>query len=779
MKKIRPLKDERGQAAIFMALFVSTMIMLFAFTTNIGMLVHAKINLQNAADAAAYAGAAVQARQLTNAAYLNWEMRRAVKEFLYYYTIRSQYAAMPCFPTNAAGQGSIPGCTYEPPTERHKFRFEDPREAAVNEQGGPFLPSTCIIFDPNNNYCQKAGVPGIPEFPAGGSWGVADPIVAAVRSATADIIMKKTSDCEGRTDINRKFIIDWLFNLYPESFERMTGKDSADPFPYMSGLERLGILPRMALLRARLDNIEEALNMNLVTENMGVITDTTMGEFRALTPSGGAKTLEYFERPIQAYLSAKNNLPMVEGENGNFTNIELTELLPSTGVAVDLNPALKNPPILAKFNDLWARSSFANSLFRERQGFGDRGNCFQVREERVIPRFPFGVTKDPTVQTYYAVRLKARARLLFSPFGSDGTVSLSAYSAAKPFGSRIGKNLNPDNNEISKREMMVAPALRGNQFTGATGFENINPPLDSAFSPTFPNVLVADGDTQARVQGFTAQGHLGYIRGATLMLNRLDLGPRLAGAYAPWEIGYYTPPASYSQKRNAPGSVVSMFEDNPLFGTVEEDGKFFAMQAPIYPVNGDGAGDLKFIRDKVGSYLAGTIMDEQTIKQQAFYQFLYGDGKDPESGALTDFKFEVLQQWLKAKRQIYLHYIPDPMLSDEPQLQAYAREVGQKYTVAGMPEAYKRQLTSWNNQKTAGDTGDTSFGIPENSELGLNIGRSGYSVRFVSFAALKAGGLGTNDPRDQKAWTNPLERFTIPDPEVSKRVTDDVNKLKH
>ncbi|RZA09768.1 MAG: hypothetical protein EOP11_00575 [Proteobacteria bacterium] len=776
MTKPRRLKDERGQAAIFMALFITTMIMLFAFTTNIGMLVHAKINLQNAADAAAYAGAAVQARQLTNAAYLNWEMRRAVKEFLYYYTIRSQYAAMPCFPTDASGRGSITGCQYENPESRHQFRFEDPRENN-NEAGGPYLPSVCIIFDPNNNYCQKNGVPGIPEFPAGGSWGVADPIVAAVRSATADIILKKTADCEGRTDINRKFMIAWLFNLMPTSYELMTGKDSADPFPYVDGLERLGILPRMALLRARLDNIEEALNMNLVNENMGTITETTMGEFRGLTPKGGAKTLEYFERPIQAYLSAKNNLPQVNGENGNFSDIELTELLPSSGVAVELNPNLKNPPILAKFNDLTARTSFANSKFNERKGFGDRGNCYQVRELRTIPRFPFGVAKDPAVQTYYAVRLQARARLLFSPFGSDGTVGLSAYAAAKPFGSRIGKNLDPDRTEISAREMMVAPAKLGFQFSDKGDYADASQELFTSLSPTFPNVLVADNDSRSDARGFTAQGHLGYIRGATISLNRLDLGPRLAGAYAPWEVGYYTPPASYPQA--VAGAVAGLFEDNPLYGTKEQEGKFFALQAGIFPVNGDGAGDLGFIRTKVGGYLAGSILDEETIKKGPFMQFLEGNKTDPDSGVLTDIKFEVLQQYLKASRQIYLHFIPDPMLSDEPQLQAYARAVGQKYTVAGMPQAYKRQLTSWNNEKTSANAGDASFNIPENSELGPNTGRSGYSVRFVSFAALKAGGLGSNDPRDQKSWTNPLERFTIPDPDVSKRVTDDINKIKH
>ena len=37
--------------------------------------------------------------------------------------------------------------------------------------------------------------------------------------------------------------------------------------------------------------------------------------------------------------------------------------------------------------------------------------------------------------TYYALRLKAKAKVLFSPFGD---VTLKAYSAAQPFGSRIG-----------------------------------------------------------------------------------------------------------------------------------------------------------------------------------------------------------------------------------------------------------------------------------------------------------------------------------------------------
>jgi hypothetical protein len=46
-----------------------------------------------------------------------------------------------------------------------------------------------------------------------------------------------------------------------------------------------------------------------------------------------------------------------------------------------------------------------------------------------------GDAKDPNIMTYYAVRLSAKAKILFSPYGD---LTLTAYAAAQPFGSRIG-----------------------------------------------------------------------------------------------------------------------------------------------------------------------------------------------------------------------------------------------------------------------------------------------------------------------------------------------------
>lgn len=759
------LKEERGQAAIFMALFVSTMILLFAFTTNVGMLVHAKINLQNAADAAAYSGAAVQARQLTAVSYLNWEMRRALKEFLFYYTVRGQYLSMPCYPLTSEGQ-RLGMCPQRPGNERYAFNFEDPREGN-NETGGPFLPSTCIIFDKLNNYCQKAGVPGIPEFPAGGGFGLGDPIVAAVRSATNQIIQKKIADCEGRTDINRKFLIAWLFNLSPVEGTNLldfsVGLDRDDPFPFTNGLERLGVLPRMAILRARIDNFEEVLNMNLATEGVGLVSDATIQDIRSRMQLGTAKAAQgYFERPIQAYLSARNNLPTIEEANGNFTNIELTELLPDTAPMAPTEN-LRNPPVLAKFNDLITQVSFANSVFRQ-TAIGDRGNCYQFREIRTINRFPYGVTKDPSVLTYYAVRLKAQARLLFSPFGGNGMVNLSAYAAAKPFGSRVGKNLNPSGDSDGALRVMSARALLGRRFQSSGG-GSIDDSLTiiTGLSPRFPNPLVEDrGGQTAESAGFSTNAHLGYLVQAMDTLGGLQYGPRLAGAYAPWEVGFYSPPASYDGNQ-----IIGKFEDNPIYA-----GKYFEMAASVMPVNQDVGNDLSFLRNRVMQYfLTNDQIASGTLNDPNFAAFL--------DAVLSDRGWALLLSYMNdpSYNQVNKLFIPDPMLGDVPLLQGFAQAAGQRFTVAGNPNnPYKRQLTSWNNQKTALDT--PADGIEPNSELGLDIGRSGYSVKFVSFGALKGGGRSSNDPELGGAeWSNPFDRFNGGGDAA--RITDDINQLKH
>jgi hypothetical protein len=73
-------KNEKGQVAILFALVFTFMFILFAFVVDFGHLINDKINLQIAADQAAYAGAAWQARLLDKISMVNYKLRQNVKE---------------------------------------------------------------------------------------------------------------------------------------------------------------------------------------------------------------------------------------------------------------------------------------------------------------------------------------------------------------------------------------------------------------------------------------------------------------------------------------------------------------------------------------------------------------------------------------------------------------------------------------------------------------------------------------------------------------------------
>ncbi len=76
----RDRQGEKGQVAILFALIFTFMFILFAMVVDFGHLINNKINLQNAADAAAYSGAAWQARALSNLGQMNYYLRQNLKE---------------------------------------------------------------------------------------------------------------------------------------------------------------------------------------------------------------------------------------------------------------------------------------------------------------------------------------------------------------------------------------------------------------------------------------------------------------------------------------------------------------------------------------------------------------------------------------------------------------------------------------------------------------------------------------------------------------------------
>ncbi len=712
-----------------MALFVATLLLLFAFTTNVGMLVHAKINLQNAADAAAYAGAAVQARQLTSIAYLNWEMRRAVKEFLYNYLVRGN-DSQTCFPRDPTGAVFDKCEPKTPASSRYGFGFIDPFANFSSEDPKPFYePTVCMTYNPKNNFCQMAGVPGVPTFVGSGSFGVADPVIAIVKSATDLIVQKKVDNCTQVGNANGNFLAAWLYNPDPELATIPVGNEAGNPFTNV-GLDGLGVLPRLAILRARIDHLEDMLNLNLFNE--GYTSTISASLMDSLKNSG--RDLDYFERPVQAYLSAKNNLPEMDGDNGIFSDITVSEILPDEAEDSPSSTYLHNKEALVKLNDIKQSFKFAYSHFDAVPGApGLSPTCTQNRVIVPIEGFPLGVAKDPSVVTYYSVRVEAKVHLLFSPF-KTGMVTLSAYSAAKPFGSRIGIDLSKD---LEK-------------WATAIGTEQSGKPID-ALSPRFPNLLVAADDRDSNTGGFSRKDHLGYLRSVAQDFGH-QAGLRLAGAYAPWEVGFYTVPPSYSDPQS--GINLSVFAGNPTYST-----GFFQLKAPVTPVAGDQ--DLSIVRKRIEDMISGTtnVTDSEEIKAL-------------RSGLLSDPAFDKLFAYMEKQGLKEYHQIPDPMLYEEPNLRAYAQTNGQKFTVTADNNGALRQLTSWNNRK--------SYQEPEfssNTEMSLDTGRGGYSVRFISFKSLLSGGRTINDPQFSGDFTNPFTRFHAG--EAGERIQEDLSKLSH
>lgn len=736
------LHNQSGQATIFMAIFITTMILLFAFTTNIGMLVHAKINLQNAADSAAYAGAAVQARQMTAISFLNYEMRRANKQFLHNWMVRGN-RAQSCFPRSSSGLAGPALCNaagfQTDPNDKYLFSYRDPRpaEAAYNEpiagDGIGFVPTTCIVFDRKNNFCQKSTVAGIPEL--GGLSGVlnfVNPIINQVRRSTALIIDKKIQDCLSKSGINRFMLFYWVFNIDPIPPPVVAQGRQEFPFPVIGTLDGIGALPRLAILRARIDNFEEALNLDLQDESFpsATIKDETIGAIL------GDPRRDYFERPIQAYLSARNNLPQV-ADQGIFSEVRLTELVPQV-TNVPQNPRLGNLPVLFKLNDIKDNVNVAFSDFRDRGVDGavrDRGECQQFRVTAPVPSWPIGVTKEPTILTFYAINLKARARLLFSPFGLDGSVDLNAYAAAKPFGSRIGKNLNanPENLIHSYGRKVHTDVMTGI-------FKN---------NHQFVNLQVSDLNRDTETDGFASNGNLGYLERAIRVLSHQE-AYRLAGAYNPYEIGYYNVPANYSG--------IGRFPSNPSFSNNNK----FEIRAPLLPFKRNSTS-IGFLRRRIEEYFTtdgfldlGDNVDELS---------------DLKATYLNDSNFQQLEQFLIRTGTLRVHLMPDPILRDVPRIRAYAQNEGRDFSVAGQAQAQLKQLTSWNTTKSAGQAQTAG------TELGRDIGRNGYSVRFVAFRNLINEGISTND-RPAPFYDDPFSRLG-PSDAAAQRILNEIQALQH
>jgi len=449
--------SQRGQITLFFALSILMIITLIAFVINLGLFVKAKINLQNAVDAAAWAGAATQSRQLTDIAYLNWEMRNVYKEWMFKYYVLGNLSARGVQSPGTKGnnldiaKGTGMDFTLGPSASKDAYNF----------------PTVCIhsrARSNDNDVCSVYTIPGLPRLTSPGFNTIDE-----TTSVITDILSgRKATDCSARTQANFNLLLAWIYGTgVKEKTEELLLNTQK------IGVDQAGAWVRAMELAFRIRNIEYMINVPAHQEGIckfdGIEGCTT--NIGALEDEGSPRN----ERTVKAFYSAYRNL-------GNDVDREMKESfvlteIPPTEVRSSASNSLNNilipssaPQGTSKFyvdlklnlvNLVTFYSMFAvGSKNANESPFqtGIESECQMVKVAIPVPGYPMGFDKNPEVLTYYAVKGEASFVGLFNPFNKP--IKLTAFAAAKPFGARIGPQLFGTTTEEKSVKVRTNPPFR-------------------------------------------------------------------------------------------------------------------------------------------------------------------------------------------------------------------------------------------------------------------------------------------------------------------------------
>ncbi len=657
-----------------------TFVLFFAFVINTGMLVNAKINLQNAADLAAYAGAATQARQLNTISYLNYEMRRQYKKFLFRYYVLGNMAQQ----TNPLTPGG--------PTQARQWGPD------LNTQFG--VPVVCIIFSARDNYCQVRDLKKIEVAPP----AFGDPINQILNIQLKELEKLRQRNCSSIAQTNIQILMFWLYNTDPDLSSLTSSTSSlsaaqANILAVIRGITQgLGLIPKNLLLRRRISSVT-----NFINEKPYRGLSKTQADTLARTGNPA------YERPLQAFLSAYYTL-------GNHAfpaeSITMDELLP---------PGSSGSNLLA-LEDI--KESFdAYAQFYELRAGGTLGtssDCLVKLAPIRARAVPLGVAKDPKIMTYYAVRMSAKAKILFSPFGD---LDLKAYAAAQPFGSRIG----PPKSELQglltyDGQPNIQDNFLPDGFNAADLFRKV------------PNLPVSTDEAQlSRGKGWDNNFVIGTFfqslqtAGAdrVIQMSELERSYQTAMVPNPWEGTRFN-----IMNEIGPDMFMKYFDTNQVA----------AILAPVYTAETQNE-----VRQSLKDEIDALFRPDQVPGRPIL--------PDPDPTATLRLKEAIqneLIRYLGAVEQgrgengegIRFVRLANPFVyGQDPYTATGASLLGQPINLdpALMMREAPAFKTSWNR-------------VPD--QRARSMGRVGYSVKFVSFDSLLKRKQSPNGGRD--LWTNEL-----------------------
>lgn len=710
-KNVEPC-NESGQTVLLITVVIMSFLLFFSFVINTGILVTAKISLQTAADTAAYAGAATQARYLNSISYLNYDMRRQFKKFTFKYVFMGNYAKQ-AFPQPVDNSPNTPDGYYSFPM-LEITNGNSPPSAYYST----YVPSVCVpLTSKQDDSCQTLSIPNQAKVISGGATLVMDSLGQTLINQLQAISDKIQDICQGRGALNKVLAFQWLFrgslnrDQFRTQIETLFSNSNVKTQPNANEIDQLinntamltdniGVFPKNLYTYMRIKTLEQFLN----TPPQKEVTNEKAAQLQKIPEA------EIYERTLQAYRSAYSNL------NRNiFSNSEkiiMDELQAPQQISLDM---VSIPKMMIYVVDSGPAAK------------GSSQNCPVAIKYFQVPLLPVGVTRKPGIPTHYAVKLQAEATLFAAP--KNITLDLSAVAAAEPFGSRIGPAQQHESDYVVD---MSSYLTTGGQpyYAGNVLKVKINN-CDETKNCYSPNLKIVEGGniirtfTQSYMNEIWSKAKAASSSGA-IDANVYAKGLQLVTAPSTVEIGQYNiipPPPKTDSDPNFMYDFIPYWSSSDQAKLGNSSIGIYRFYAPVYAQTGSAdPKDVinKMLDDMYSKTSVGTPPDAVANDQQIRTEILNGMN-------------EYLNQLKNPKGP--------PATENNESVTFAAIELPMQSEMEPSPSKYwltqaKEVLSSWGPSYTRGQGGLYGAQMPAGFQP-----RFGFSVKFVSFGTLLKQGM--------------------------------------
>lgn len=413
------MRNEKGQAAIFVALMFNVLFVFFAMAINVALVVHDKINLQNSVDLAAYYAAERQAEILNAIAQQNYAIRQSWKLLTWRYRVLGTMGMDRSGVAHPVWTGDA---------------SETPYAQAVS-------PAVCVTYKPtwievarNENLCNVPNlrIPPLPQVQVVAGFLGINTSLAALSSYLKNQFAQA---CEKHGAYN------WWWSMSILHSFRIDQRNRKQIIKYLAA------------------NLSNPSGDFLDLDGNSVLEGARKTFLKNLTFSNRARYTGNFEM--------FNSMKGVDPEKW-LSEIKIsptilyTDVSPGDGCNADPQPIANLPQ----------RPAAVNFLMQDfPAGLGGR-ELEPWKEDRFSAtsdfQFSMGVEKNPWYMAYVGVKAEATPRQIFMPLG-DGVLTV-ARAFAKPFGGRIGPwnkatwQRGAANSEGAETDILLPPRVLPNQF---------------------------------------------------------------------------------------------------------------------------------------------------------------------------------------------------------------------------------------------------------------------------------------------------------------------------